>query len=675
MAIRSASFVTLVSITAALVCPSDRLLPTCAAEENPSAASAMPLVLPDQTNPEIKNVQNRLYRLVMHQALYVLTLVHPWQEDARLKLTTQSKSVEHFIRPNTGAIATFAFLYRFGPYDEKFVGVSRAELLKDYILPMMRYIAATHVTGTRNTGDGKRWGNQWQSAYWASMLGRSAWWIWDDLPADLRGEVRRMVAYEAQRFIDKKPPHKLVGDTKAEENAWNSTIFDVAVLLMPADPRRPVWEKEFQRWAMSSYLRPADEHASKIVDGRPVSEQFSGANLYDDFTLENHRIVHPDYMGCFTLTLSCAIDYALTGRRPPEAIFYNVPEVYENLKWFFLPDGGCVYPNGEDWELFNNVFDWSEAHILMAVFAGDADGWSLAEKCLATGEKMQARAPRGSIYEKVELVYGGAPQLTGEMMAREWLALQTARQIVNRPQPPRGVKRLDIGKIILHRTTKAIHTLSWGPVVMAQCVPWRMDRVVSPDQRDGVGEIRLKNEQKILPVKLVSADVKDAADGFTADLILDHGDAVRAELHFQSNADGSFIIGEKLTALREMTTSEIGTGLIGILNDPLWVYETHRRKITFGGATAEVPALSGKTVETAARGGSTSMARWRSRAPRRFPPATWARRKSTAAAPPTNSISTTSAASAPGKAGKSSPPSKPPSRRKSNRQRIDSQPS
>jgi hypothetical protein len=367
---------------------------------------------------------------------------------------------------------------------------------------------------------------------------------------------------------------------------------------MPSDPRRADWEKAFQRWAMSSFLRPADEHSQKIVDGRPVSEQFIGANMYDDFTLENHGMVHPDYMGSFAFLVQCSLDYAMSERKPPEALLYNAREMYENLKWFYLPDGGCVYPNGEDWALFQ-IPDFSDTHIQMAVYAQDPDAWSLTKDCLATTEKMQARNPDGPIFTPKEMHYSGSQQIVLEELAREWLMLQGAQGIVDRPRPPLGVKRLDSAKIILHRTPKAIHTVSWGPVIMAQCVPWRLDRVVSPDQRDGVGHVRMKYYQEyFLPVRLDSANVSDKADGFVADLVIDHGDAVRAELQFRSNADGTFVIREKLTALRDCATSEIAAGLIGVLNNPKWVYETHHRRIQFGDQTTDVPALSGKVVES-----------------------------------------------------------------------------
>ena len=129
----------------------------------------------------------------------------------------------------------------------------------------------------------------------------------------------------------------------------------------------------------------------------------------------------------------------MTGRRAPDALWHNAREVYQNLKWFYLPDGGCVYPNGEDWELFNNAFDWAEVHALMAAYSQDADAWSLFEKCLATGEKKQARDPQGPLYEEVEIVYAGAQHLLGEGLSRYWLTLQTAKQSrCTRPRCRRG---------------------------------------------------------------------------------------------------------------------------------------------------------------------------------------------------------------------------------------------
>ena len=41
----------------------------------------------------------------------------------------------------------------------------------DVIVPMMRYLVATHSTGRRVTSDGKPWGDAWQSAYPITLSG------------------------------------------------------------------------------------------------------------------------------------------------------------------------------------------------------------------------------------------------------------------------------------------------------------------------------------------------------------------------------------------------------------------------------------------------------------------------------------------------------------------------
>ena len=283
-------------VASLLLCegPADRAEAAAGPRAEPvQAAAPMRLIEPHGT-ADLEKMDQQVYVAAEKLARYLRGLIRPWSEDPQMSLLTESRHDENHIRPNTGAVDGFCFLYRFGPYDESLVGASRRQLLQETILPMIRYLVATHVTGPRRTGDGRPWGDAWQSAHWAQMLGRGAWYVWDDLPGELRAEVARVVAHEADRIAGMQPPHQIRLDTKAEENAWNSRILSVAVLLLPSDPRRTGWEAAFQKWAMSSFLRPADAQCQTVIDGRTVAAQFSGANIYDDFTLENHDIVHPD---------------------------------------------------------------------------------------------------------------------------------------------------------------------------------------------------------------------------------------------------------------------------------------------------------------------------------------------------------------------------------------------
>lgn len=569
-------------------------------DPTPAPGGPMPVILPEACRPELAAVQARVYRMAMKQAHGLLRTVHRWAEEPSLQLLTESKSTEHYIRPNSGTVEGLAFLYRFGPYDARIVGHSREDLFKKTLVPMLRYLVVTHVTGSRPTSDGKPWGDAWQSAHWAQALGRGAWWVWADLPEDLRTGTLKIVAHEADRFTETTPPHRVPFDTKAEENAWNSQILSVAALLMPDDPRRPGWEKAFQRWTLSALLRSADEQSTAVVDGRSVAEQFTGANLYDDFTLENHGFVHPDYMSCFSLSLGCALDYTLTGRKAPESLLYNAAGLYENLKWFSLPDGGFVYPSGQDWALFRSPA-WTYAHLLMAIYGHDPDAWSLAQQGMATAERMQARSSEGIIFDPTEFFFASTQHDALRKLAHEWLLLQTAGPIANQPQPKLGVRRLDAGKLILHRMPGAVHTVSWGARVMAQCVPYRLDRIVSPDMRSGLGEIYLKGKSRPLPVAVRSAEVESDSDGFRVKLVVDHGEHVRAHLEYVSGTDGVWTMRERLEMRAEGPVERINTGLIGILNDAHWVYERARRVLTIDGQSQTIPAHSGQRLEGQAR--------------------------------------------------------------------------
>ena len=570
--------------------------PATFAGEPQASGPVMRLTLPEKPDRQWDDTCRRVYEATERLARYLLSELHPWSEDGTMLLLTDSRSGEHWVRPNTGTVEGLAFLYRFGPYDPEVVGIARDELLKAKIVPMMRYLVATHVTGSRATSEGKPWGDAWQSAFWAQMLGRAAWWTWSDLPEEVREGVRRVVAHEADRIAAAEPPHQIERDTKAEENAWNSRILSVAMLLLPEDARRGEWEKAFQRWVMSSYLRPADEHNSAVVDGRPVSEQFTGANIYDDFTLENHGIVHPDYMTCFNLSLGCALDYGMSGRKAPQALWHNVAGIYENLKWFLLPDGGFVYPNGQDWELFRNP-SWINDQCLVAVFAHDPQAIPPMMVCMEALEKMQGRFDSGTVYGPGEFFFASTQTDLFDSLGQTWLMLQFGGPTKGESPDRVGVRRLDAGKIIVSRTPSVVHTLSWGARVMGQCVLNRRDRLVSPDPRSGIGHVTLAGGEQPLRVKLIDAHVNSDAAGFDAKVVISHGKAIRAELEFRS-AGSVWSVCETLTAMKDVTTEEIATGLVGILNNATWVYEKGQREIAINGRKTTIRALSGQSLES-----------------------------------------------------------------------------
>ena len=81
-----------------------------------NAGKVMSGTLPE-LRPELQPAAERLYVALMRQAHYLLGTVHQWGDDASRKLLTDSKSAEHWIRPNTSTLVGLAVLQRWGPSD------------------------------------------------------------------------------------------------------------------------------------------------------------------------------------------------------------------------------------------------------------------------------------------------------------------------------------------------------------------------------------------------------------------------------------------------------------------------------------------------------------------------------------------------------------------------------
>lgn len=544
--------------------------------------------LPSKPQQKYRPIADRLYRAISLQAHYLIGTVHSYEQDSSLKLLTPSIHGEHGIRPNTGTLAGLCFLHRFGKYRSEWVGTEKKALMQEYILPMMRYITSTY--DSLPTSDGKCWNSQWQSAHWAYSLGRAAWFVWNDLPETLQQEVCRIVKAEADRFYDQKPPHRYKYDTAAEENAWNSQIFHIASLLMPEDPDRERWDTFFQEWVLSSYLTPSDIRSDSIVSGTPLSS-FEGANLYDDYTLENHRIIHPDYMASFILTFHTAVDYSMTGRTVPDFLRFNISHIYDNLKWFSLPDAGLTYPSWQDWRIFRNS-DWLVNHLFMAVYANDRDAWHLTMEALECIERMQERHPEGNIYNEKEYFFPSTQHDLILYLSLSWQALHFARNLPDSYTPKNGVKWFENGKIILNKSDKFLHSLSYSNKIMFMPTLNRPDRIFDSYPRNGIGSIREKGADTPLPLTLEQIKIDTNRNSFTVRMDVRHGDAVRASYEITAENDRMFV-HETLTALRQCSLSYISTSEFGILNNEHWIRERGQRRIRYGENTSTITALSG----------------------------------------------------------------------------------
>jgi hypothetical protein len=353
-------------------------------------------------------------------------IAEKFTEDTAARQYTVPGIGEHNIRPGASAAYGVAVLLKTNSFDEKAAGLTRSEAVSR-ATKLIKGLAATH----KANGNPRGWGDHWQSALWTAILGHAGWLLWDDLDSDARRLLRAAVAQEANRFIapgyrvpywrDTAGRENFPGDTKAEENAWNAMVLQVAVAMMPRHPDVVAWKRVASELMVSAFALQKDaESNGRILDGRPVKAWLRGYNLREDGAVINHRILHPDYMATPTLNLRAYLLQPLAGQSVPQTAEFNADLIYKTFvthAWPVPPykaPGGTIYlpgraeiyyPMGTDWSPFRfDIYYLYDAFAQVRGWDKDlphkAKDWMKvrAQRMLA----MQARFPSGSMYAKEE---------------------------------------------------------------------------------------------------------------------------------------------------------------------------------------------------------------------------------------------------------------------------------
>jgi hypothetical protein len=329
-----------------------------------------------------------------------------------------------------------------------------------YVDQLVRSIACQHRAVSP---DG--WGEGWQTAHWAMLTGAAAWLVWDTLSPHTRGDVTAMVVDEADNQLYRAVPYwgrsdgtiATPGDTKAEEDAWNSALLALAAAMMPTAPHAALWRAKAAELAVASYSVFSDLSSQTVVNGVPLADRLQGFNAYPDGTVENHRRIHPDYASSVQL-LWLAADFArLARQRVPEAMFHDGGLVYSAFSTVtyqagatspaggtYVPPGGTVYvpgtsriyyPQGDDWGVSRRAhFVSLDAHAMVYAPYLGATGRPAAD-ALAEHEKAQRHLWRtsgtddGRTYSVDPVVaarqdaYPGREEYAAQNLATAWLAL------------------------------------------------------------------------------------------------------------------------------------------------------------------------------------------------------------------------------------------------------------
>lgn len=493
----------------------------------------------------------------------------------------------------------------------------------------LRYVVATHVTGTQKCPDGKQWGatekfgpESWQSGMWTGTLAFGAWLIWDQLDPALQHQLQQVIAWEDDILSQRPPPNNLWLDTKAEENGWEVPCLVLGELMFTNHPHAAAWHEGAIKYMMNTLCTEADLENTNLVDGRPVKEWVTGANVQPDFTLENHNRFHPSYVACSSYFMTQAqLYYAYAGKPIPQAATHHVLETWRMFRAIILPWGEVAYPQGMDWELhglpYFNLYAALATHN-QDVFAARMEQQSLqylrawqnmGQGSLATsGSRLgiarhainAEQAAYGLVAHKV---FGPAAH---ELSARDAAGVES------------GVWDYPYVNFIEHRTPDKFASFSWKNHIMGLLIPLQDGHEDNPDFtvpiEDGlVGSFQLAPRGDVKTI-VAEQGWRKMPDGFdTTGMLLLDGGRLKQVLRMISFGSQTVIYEDRVIALTNVTVKGERGLPLGIENDEITggtrVVSTRGRHLTFDWRKPQKPvALSGSWANVDGRLGIVVLA-------------------------------------------------------------------
>ena len=323
-------------------------------------------------------------------------------------------SDERGVRPNADLSMVCAFLVKYGKGQVSLPEGVTWDNLESMARRSLVFAYSTHKANRLKTCKG---GDYWgsvskddhvrESSLWAMSVAYSAFFQWESLSQSQQDCIEAMLVAECNYELERDVPTGFNGDTKAEENGWEADVLAAALGLFPDHRLAPKWFERLREFAINSYSHPSDASDNTVVDpgydGTTVAQLYKGANLYDDYTLQNHDLFHTSYQNVVMQELgeaALAMKLFQTGLHGHEkwhtnALMHNNREVMDRvLNWLALADGELAMPNGNDWSLF--LFDQITSYSTMACFLADPDALMLENMAYKYVKARQQTTPDGS---------------------------------------------------------------------------------------------------------------------------------------------------------------------------------------------------------------------------------------------------------------------------------------
>ena len=516
------------------------------------------------------------------------------------------QSNEDGVRTNADLSMVCAFLVRYAQgHVDLPSGITWAQL-DSMAFRSLVFAYSTHkAVRLKRCADGRYWGStsvrdrQWESSLWAMSVAYSAFFQWERLTERQRDCIHQLLRAECQYELERDIPTGFDGDTKAEENGWEACVLAAALGLFPDDEQAPRWFERLRLFAVNSYSHPADADNKSVADPDrdqvSISDLYRGANLYDDYTLQNHNYFHTSYQNVVIQELGeAALALALfqqLQRQPIQSaapsqprwhtrtLMHNCQPVMDRvLKWLALPDGELAMPNGNDWSLF--LYDQLTSYAAMACLLRDPDALMLENRAYQQMRRRQLTTPDGSWLLRSDI----GPRRMGVQAHRvmmTWLMHELWPTAQMKPTSWRRFARrhrearvLPCQHIVRSLTPQAFSCFSWSHGLKSYTgyiAPHSEANLVVPYKAHNTGNLigfyEVEDRRTNAVVAREDSIVVSGREWTASGVLIENDSTLERRFSLHATADGQLVYTDTVRALSDVTILRDKTGLIAISTD------------------------------------------------------------------------------------------------------------
>ena len=318
---------------------------------------------------------------------------------------------EDGVRTNADFSMICAFLHQYGKGKVDLPAGITWKDIKEMAVKSLVFGYSTHKANKfKTTSNNAYWGSVstadhiWESSLWTMSLAYASHFLRDELSDTQKSYIYNMIKAECDYELQRSIPTGFKGDTKAEENGWETNVLACALGLYPKDELAPQWFDRLRRFAINCYSHTNDANDTTVIDPdydtKTVQDLYVGPNLYDDYTLQNHNYFHTSYQNVVMQELgeSYLALHLFQGENPKwktNALMHNNQKVMDEvLCRLALADGELAMPNGNDWSMF--LYDQITSYTTAACFLRDPNALMLENLAYKNIKARQSTTTDGS---------------------------------------------------------------------------------------------------------------------------------------------------------------------------------------------------------------------------------------------------------------------------------------